>query len=106
MLHVRAVGMFMNLFFLPCVGQGGKKSFEQKLPLSRTVFLSAIVHACGRQYKFPLIALQLIGRGPEQLLAASSVQVVFALLQTPWHAMDELLQVAVLLASLNLCVGV
>ena len=70
------------------------------------MFLSANVHACGRQCKFPFIALQLLGRGPEQLLAASSVQVVFAFLQTPWHAMDELLQVAVLRASLNLRVGV
>ena len=74
---------------------GREKSFEQQFSLSRTAFLSADVHACGRQCKFPLIALQLIGRGPEQLLAASSVQVVFAFLQTPWHAMGELLQVAV-----------
>ena len=63
-----------ELFFLPCVGQGGKESFEQKLSLSRTVVLSANVHACGRQCNFPLIALQLIGRGSQQLLAASSVQ--------------------------------
>ena len=95
-----------ELFFPPCLGQGGKKSFEQKLSLSGTAFLSATVHACGKQRKFPLIALQLIGRGSEQLLAATSVQVVFALLQTPWHTMDQLLQEAMLLASLNLRVGV
>ena len=71
-----------ELFFLPCGGQAGKKSFEQKLSFSQTIFLNANVHACGRQCKFPLIKLQLIGRGSEQLLAASSVQVVFALLRT------------------------
>ena len=91
-----------ELFFLPCGGQAGKKSFEQKLPFSKTALRNASVHACGRQCKFPLIALQLIGRGSEQLLAASSAQIVCAFLQTPWHAMDELLQVAVLMASLNL----
>ena len=52
-----------ELFFLPCVGQGGKKSLEQKLSLLGTAFLNATVHACGRQCKFPLIALQLIARG-------------------------------------------
>ena len=49
---------------------GREKSFEQKLSFSGTAFLSATVHACGKQCKFPLIALQLIGRGSEQLLAA------------------------------------
>ena len=73
MLHVRAVGMFMN-FFPSLRRTGREKSFEQKLSLSRTVVLSATVHACGRQCNFPLIALQLIGGGSEQLLAASSVQ--------------------------------
>ena len=63
-----------ELFFLPCVRQGGKESFEQKLSLSRTVVLNANVHACGRQCNFPLIALQLLWRGSEQLFAASSVQ--------------------------------
>ena len=61
--------MFM-IFFPPCLGQGGKKSFEQKLSLSGTAFLSATVHACGKQRKFPLMALLLIGRGSEQQLAA------------------------------------
>ena len=71
-----------ELFFPPCVRQGGKKSFEQKLSLSGgTAFLNATVHACGKRCKFPRIALQLIGRGSEQLLGATSVQVVFALLQ-------------------------
>ena len=72
-----------ELFFPPCLGQGGKKSFEQKLSLSGTAFLSATVHACGKQRKFPLIALQSIGRGSEQLLAATSVQVIFALQEPP-----------------------
>ena len=93
-----------ELFFLPCVRQGGKESFEQKLSLSRTVVLSANVHACGRQCNFPVIALQLIGRGSEQLLAATSVQVVLALLQTCWHTTHQLLQEAMLLAFLNLSV--
>ena len=63
-----------ELCFPLCVRQGGKERFEQKLSLSRTVVLSANVHACGRQCNFPLIALQLIRRGSEQLFAASSVQ--------------------------------
>ena len=101
MLHVKAVEMFMNCFFPPCVRQGGKKRFEQKLSLSGgTAFLNATVHACGKRCKFPLLALQLIGRGSEQLLAATSVQVVVALLQARRHTTDQLLQEAMLLASL------
>ena len=81
------------------------KSFEQKLSLSGgAAFLTATVHACGKRCKFPLIALQLIGRGSEQLLAATSVQVVLALLQTCWHTTDQRLQEAMLLAFLNLSV--
>ena len=62
--------MFMNFFpALPRTGR--EKSFEQKLSLSGgAAFLTATVHACGKRCKFPLIALQLIGRGSEQLLAA------------------------------------
>ena len=81
------------------------KSFEQKSSLSGgAAFLTATVHACGKRCKFPLIALQFIGRGSEQLLAATSVQVVFALLQTCWHTTHQLLQEAMLLAFLNLSV--
>ena len=84
---------------------GREKSFEQKLSLSGgAAFLTATVHACGKRCKFPLIALQLIGRGSEQLLAATSVQVVLALLQTCWHTTDQRLQEAMLLAFLNLSV--
>ena len=59
-----------ELFFPPCLGQGRKKSFEQKLSPSGAAFLSATVHACGKQRKFPLMALLLIGTGSEQQLAA------------------------------------
>ena len=90
--------MFTN-FFPSLRKTGREKSFEQKLSLSGgTSFLNAAVHACGKRCKFPLIVLQLIGRGSEQLLAATSVQVV--LLQTRWHTTDQLLQEAMLLASL------
>ena len=93
-----------GLFFLPCLGQGGKKVLNKSCHFLQTIFLNANVHACGRQCKFPLIALQLIGRGSEQLLAATSVQVVLALLQTCWHTTDQRLQEAMLLAILNLSV--
>ena len=82
-----------ELFFPPCLGQGGKKSFEQKLPLSGTALLSATVHACGKQRKFPLIALQLIGRGSEQLLAAR-VALQAAAWQAAWQGVGLLRVVA------------
>ena len=50
--------------------------------------------------------VQLIGRASEQLLAALSVQVVFAFSQTHWHTTDKLVQEIVLLVALNLRFGV
>ena len=52
-----------ELFFPPCLGQGGKKVLNKSCHFLQTIFLNANVHACGRQCKFPLIALQLIARG-------------------------------------------
>ena len=37
-----------ELSFPPCVRQGGKESFEQKLSFLKTTFLNATVHACRR----------------------------------------------------------
>ena len=99
-----------ELFFPSLPRAGREKSFEQKLSFF-TNYISECKCACMRQamqVSTNCVAVnckrQLIATC--HLLAASSIQVVFALLQTSWHAMNELLQVAVLLASLNLRVGV
>ena len=98
-----------ELFFPSLPRAGREKSFEQKLSFF-TNYISECKCACMRQAM--QVSTNCVAVNCERqliatchLLAASSVQVIFALLQTSWHAMNELLQVAVLLASLNLRVG-
>ena len=80
-------------FFPTLPRTGREKSFEQNLLFSGTAFLSATVHACGKQCKFPLIALQLIGRGSEQLLAARVARQAAAW-QAAWQGVGLLRVVA------------
>ena len=65
------------------------------------------MHAAGNAiFNCRAMEAQLIGRAGEQLLAALSVQVVFAFSQTYRHTTDKLVQEIVLLVALNLRFGV